>query len=99
MSFKVGDEVVCVKKGVWHDYTGNVVNSGYPKYNEECVVRASYDYCGENIISLKGFYKDFYSGNFRKKQNHTYKNKATARLAGRMVEEKGIERIFIKETA
>ncbi len=97
MSFKVGDEVICVAPtadGEWIDRKGAV--SDGPKYKDELVV-SGLDNEGYLMFKEYKVNEGYNPAHFRKKQKHTFKNSTTANLASRIREEKGIERILIKE--
>lgn len=51
MNFKVGQKVICIKKGKWqHESTGETHDYG-PFYGEECVIHAVHG----NKLSIKGY--------------------------------------------
>ncbi len=68
MKFKIGQKIVCIKKGKWKRVTISInTNPKDPKYNEIVTVE-QYDtpYNGKNYIILVeyGYYTSHYEGNF-----------------------------------
>jgi len=59
MRFRIGQEVVCIKKGAWHDTTPYIpaTSERDPNYNEIVVVK---EYHNQHYMYLQGFANDTY---------------------------------------
>lgn len=97
MSFKIGDEVICIKKGQWLDLFGEVLGGKNPEYNETCIIANTFRALGKQVLIIKGYAFNYFAYRFVKASPHTFTNKITKELAGSVKEEKGIERIKTRE--
>ena len=95
--FKVGDEVVCIKKGQWEHVKGPVVNSSAPKYNEDCIVDSIMP---DGYLVLVGYNKlicgCFHPERFRKKNPLTKEEQEE--LENLVITTEGIEKVRELET-
>lgn len=78
---KVGDRVVCIKKGAWSG-----IPSNDPKYGDECIIIYVGDILGTVYLKLKG-YNDKYSITRFRKIEPNFTNALTRKLAEDFIEE------------
>jgi len=95
---KVGDKIVCVKKGNWKG--SSAIKA--PKYNEVVIITGNHP-TDSNFFFIKGYERDengdrqaFYKGRFKPLEPHTFKNELTKELSLEVLT-RDLERIEIKE--
>lgn len=96
MGFKIGDKVVCIKRGAWTHVNGNYQGKD-PVYNDDYVVKGTDSEIGNPILLLEGFGCWYFSCEFRKVEPKKQTNKLSAKLLEEFKESEIIKEVDVIE--